>query len=234
MSPRVHPIRNFFANVLPCSVIYHHNSRPAQGMNQPNLPTPGSSHRTRSSIRTTLQRPAGPALEQFAEKQEGRGFSPAVDRAFSFGALAPEASLLAFSENCESARRRQPTRAQRPSHHFPSVAAAIFPAAMASSHSFILSAFCEGSQATSHCFFNRQPARLEIVISRRKQRTGTQFNRQHFNGSCSANCAPRAAVYRTPIARSFSRATGRASRCAVHQSPITTHQSRLSCHESRP
>ena len=104
-------------------------------------------------------------------------------------------------------------------------------AAKASSHSFILSAFCEGPLTTSHCLhtagvpritthrtnftnhhslitthapspanvtmlqappalhqspltthqsrlFNRQPARLEIVISHRKQTTELSFNRQ--------------------------------------------------------
>ena len=37
-----------------------------------------------------------------------------------------------------------------------------------------------GPPLTNHVIFNRQPARLEIVVSHTKQRPATQFNRQHF------------------------------------------------------
>ncbi len=47
-----------------------------------------------------------------------------------------------------------------------------------SSHSPILSAFCEGSLITSHCIFNRQPKGLEIIVTRTKQTPATQINRQ--------------------------------------------------------
>jgi hypothetical protein len=55
------PIRNFFANVLPCSVIQHHNSQPAQGMHQPKPSTPGFSSRTHRRTRVTRHPRAIPA-----------------------------------------------------------------------------------------------------------------------------------------------------------------------------
>jgi hypothetical protein len=56
-----------------------------------------------------------------------------------------------------------------------------------SSHSFILSAFCEGSLTTRHCVFNRQPRRLESAATHTKQTTATPINRQLFSALCSAN-----------------------------------------------
>jgi hypothetical protein len=52
--PQVHTrIRNFSANVLPCSVIYYDNSRSAQGMNQPKPSTPGFASRTHRRTQVT-------------------------------------------------------------------------------------------------------------------------------------------------------------------------------------
>ncbi len=50
----------------------------------------------------------------------------------------------------------------------------------AKGHSFTQSAFCEGSLITRHCKSNRQPVRLEIVISPTKQTPAPRFNRQQL------------------------------------------------------
>lgn len=49
---------------------------------------------------------------------------------------------------------------------------------VASSHSSLVYPERRSRRATSHCIFNRQPRRLEIIVSHTKQRPARQNNRQ--------------------------------------------------------
>src|SRR5580693_8337208 len=80
------------------------------------------------------------------------------------------------------------------------------------------------SLAISQCLFdetlNRQPRRLEIALTPRKQTTAPCSNRQLSRSSRATSCAERVQGCGPPITN--------------HASPIRPHQSRLSDPEPRP